>query len=143
MHRGDTQVSGYSSPKCALGRRGEKRRKGRREEVDLSGNLSLAPRKQTSAATNGGVIPRRATWRRTVAVSNDRRSSLLVFNYHLGRIKDNPVGVVGDIVKARATTYGRRANSRLRSIYYPAWGVPSERGDPHEDRGGSLNISSR
>lgn len=64
------------------------------------------------------------------AVSNDRQSSLVVFNYHLGRIKDNPVGVVGDIAKARATTYGRRANSRLRSIYYPEYeGVLSKGGE--------------
>lgn len=55
-----------------------------------------------------------------VAVRNDRHGSLPVFNYHLGRIKDNPVGIVGDTAKARAGTHGRRANSRLRSIYYPA-----------------------
>lgn len=66
-----------------------------------------------------------------------------MFNYHLGRIKDNPVGVVGDIAKARATTYGRRANSRLRSIYYTAKGTPlplSVRGNANGDRGRPLNI---
>lgn len=76
-----------------------------------------------------GIISRETAWRNT-AVSNDRQSSLLVFNYHLGRIKDNLVGVVGDIAKVRATTYGRRANSRLRSIYYSAMrAFPSERGN--------------
>lgn len=67
-----------------------------------------------------------------------------MFNYHLGRIKDNPVGVVGDIAKARATTYGRRANSRLRSIYYTAKGNPPFLlligGNANGDRGRPLNI---
>lgn len=80
-------------------------------------------RAEINRRRSGGIIPRETAWRNS-AVSNDRQSSLLVFNYHLGRIKDNPVGVVGDIAKARATTYGRRANSRLRSIYYPAKGAP-------------------
>jgi len=48
---------------------------------------------------SGGIIPKETAWRNT-AVSNDRQSSLSVFNYHLGRIKHNPVGVVGDIAKA-------------------------------------------
>lgn len=76
------------------------------------------------------------------AVSNDRQSSLPVFNYHLDRIKDNPVGVVGDIAKVRVTNYGRRANSRLRSIYYPAKNAPSKRGNADRDRERPLNISS-
>jgi len=77
---------------------------------------------------SGGIISRETAWR-NIAVSNDRQSSLLVFNYHLDRIKDNPVvGVVGDITKARATTYGRRGNSRLRSIYYSAKGTPLLKG---------------
>lgn len=64
------------------------------------------------------------------AVGNDRQSSLPVFNYHLGRIKDNPVGVVGDVAKVRVSNYGRRANSRLRTIYYSRQRVPPPSAPP-------------